>query len=248
MILIITSQLILTGCGNQSQTQFSLETPEIPENWLYLLGKPNWRIEWLELDGHLMTIDVEPGKSIVVNPPTTWVNPVIAWPYWPNYKIIPGFFKPAGALFPFDVHENTIFLSWEAGVDAFFYRELDIASVKSASKLPKNFNWPNFRELLNQETTNQSICNDPWLVNWQKVAEKTVNSNFDKRQLVPEQKELVKIPVSKGPWYGASPFAEALYSENDESMVFPVMDEVELWISKEGILRCNRKNYVLENW
>lgn len=248
MILIIAFQLIFTGCGDQFQTQFNLEIPEIPDNWLQLLGKPSWRIEWLEPDGQLMKIDIEPEKSIVVNPPTTWVNPVFAWPYWPNHKISPGLFKPAGALFPFDVRENTIFLSWEAGIDAVFYRELDLAAENSSSKLPKNFNWPRFRELFNQETTNQSVRNDPWLVNWQKTAEKTVNSSFDRRRLVPEQNELIKIPVSKGPWYGASPFAKALYSENDEDPAFPVTDEVGLWVSKEGILRCNRISYVFNSW
>jgi len=252
MILIIALQLVFMGCGNQFETQFSLEMPEVPENWLRLLGKPNWRIDWLEQDGTLTSIDIEPEESVVINPPTTWANPVFAWPYWPDRKIYPGFFKPAGALFPFDVHDDVISLSWEGGVDANFYRELDIAkskltSEKAESRLAKNFNWPRFRELFSAETTNQSVRNDPWIVDWRKVAEKAVNSSFDKRQLVPEKKDSIAVSVPKGPWYDTSPFAEPLYFENDEP-AFPVLDNVELWISNEGILRCNRKSWVFTKW
>jgi hypothetical protein len=149
-------------------------------------------------------------------------------------------------LFPFDVNEGVLSLSWEAGVDAFFYRELDLAAGKTSSRIPKNFNWPRFRELFNDETINESVRSDPWLVNWRRVAERTIASSFDRRQLVPEQKEGISIPVTKGPWYGASPFAEALLF-GDEA-VFPVLDEVEIWISSQGILRCNQKAWIFQPW
>jgi len=181
---------------------------------------------------------------VEIEPPTTWTNPVAAWPYWPTNGLIPGHFMPAGALFPFDASGRRLCLSWEAGVDAVFYRELAIAAAQKNAKMPAYFDWARFRSLFSSETMKQAVREDPWLVDWRSVAEKTVSSNFDQRRLVPQEVKYVNIPVSAGPWYGPSPFAKPLAFEEGEKPSFPVRPGVNVWISAEGILRFTDKTFL----
>ncbi|MDR0486750.1 MAG: hypothetical protein LBG91_00735 [Treponema sp.] len=249
-VLIRSAAIVLcfVCCGNNFPSQYTLELPQTPEIWLSLMGEPNWRLEWLNQDGQKQTVDILPGESIGIELPTTWTNPVTAWPYWPGTNIIPGLFKPAGALFPFDVRGERLCLNWKAGPDAVFYRELALANNEPGVRMPANFNWPRFRELFETGVLNEEVRKDPWLVNWRSVAEKTVNSGFDRRRLVPEKRESVNIPVFSGPWYGTSPFAAPLTFQPGKSPAFPAGDVVDVWISKEGILRCNRKSWNFTTW
>jgi hypothetical protein len=248
MTAIIILSFQLSCCGDRFASGYILELPVIPESWVSLLGEPHWRIEWLGTDGQTQKKDILPGKTTEIEIPVTWTNPVTAWPYWPGYNLIPGTFKPAGALFPFDVSGKSLNLSWKAGPDTIFYRELAFSNNQNLSKIPANFDWPRFRELFETEVLNEAVRKDPWLVDWRYVAERTINSNFDRRRLVPEVPETVNIPVSPGLWYGTSPFANPLFFKEGEPLFFPVRSGINVWISSEGILRCNGKTWVfLEN-
>ena len=230
-------------CGDRFSSVYTLELPETPETWVLLLGEPHWRVEWLDPDGKKQSKDIPPGSTTEIDIPATWTNPVTAWPWWPDHNLIPRFFKPAGALFPFDVSGKSLRLSWKAGPDTVFYWELAFANNQNALKIPANFDWPRFRELFETEALNEAIVKDPWLVDWRNVAEKTISSSFDRRRLVRQAAEKVTIPVSAGPWYGTSPFEEPLYFA-EEPPAFPVRAGVNVWISNEGILRCNGKTWI----
>jgi hypothetical protein len=233
---------------NILSSMFILELPQPPETWVSLLGEPNWRVEWLDSNGQKQKADVSPGKNLEIETLNTWINPVMAWPYWPLYSLAPGVFKPAGALFPFDVKGKSLHLNWKAGPDTVFYWELAHASQDNA-KSPVRFDWPRFRELFETDVLNEEVRKDPWLVDWSYVAEKTVSSSFDRRRLVPKARESIIIPVSSGPWYGASPFAEPLLFTEGESHSFPVINaNVDVWISAEGILRSNHKTWIFAAW
>lgn len=228
------------ACGDRFPSGYALIMPQPPKAWVSFLGEPHWRVEWLDPDGQKQTADVRPGKSMEVEVPKTWASPVSAWPHWPSHNITPGHFKPAGAFFPFDVSGDSLSLSWEAGPATVYYWELAYAAEQDSPRIPSNFDWPRFREIFQDEKIKEAVRKDPWLVDWRTVAEKTIKSGFDKRRLVPEVRESMLIPVPSGPWYGTSPFAQSLYFPVNETPVFPVRSDIDVWISGEGILRCNR--------
>jgi hypothetical protein len=146
-------------------------------------------------------------------------------------------------------------LSWRGGVDAFLYWELAAAKGaggetpedRAAARLPENFNWPRFRELFDDETVNKEVQRDPWLVDWQDLAHKIVQSGFDKRRLVPGVCTEMRIFLPPGLWAGTSPFAEPLSFE-EGTAVFPVREGVNVWVSEAGILHCNRETWILLPW
>jgi len=113
----------------------------------------------------------------------------------------------------------------------------------AVTRLPLNFNWPRFRRLFDDPSLNAEVRADPWLADWPGIAAKTVQTGFDKRRLVPEPRSALTVPVSPGPWIGASPFADPLIFET--TPVFPVRSTADTWASKEGILRCNSEAWIL---
>jgi len=228
--------------------EFPAELPQPPEAWVSLLGKPHWRLEWLDPAGYKQIADVLPGESLKIELPTTWANPVTAFPYWPEKNVPAGLFKPAGAIFPFDAAGGAIRLSWEGGPASVFYWEIALAGGENASKIPANFDWPRFRELFTAGTLNETVAADPWLVNWRYVAERTIASNFDRRRLVPEAAQLTAIPVPAGVWYGSSPFAAPLFFAEDTVPIFPTRANVDVWVSAAGVLRCNNKAWIFTAW
>ena len=243
-VLLLAGVLTAVGCRDITPSGYALRLPAPPEHWVSLLGEPCWRLEWFDPDGRLQMSDFAPSASGETFPgeikiPETWANPVTAWPFWPEHNLIPGLFKPAGALFPFDTGGDRLNLTWEKGVDAVFYRELALANEGNRARLPANFNWPRFRELFTTGLLNEAVCKDPWLVDWRSAAEKTVVNNFDRRRLVPEASAAKAVPVPEGTWYGSSPFAEPLFFAAGTTPVFSVRPEINVWISSEGILRIN---------
>ena len=244
-LLALLLFLPLVCCRDLTPSAYVVILPDTPEIWVSLLGEPHWRLEWLDKSGSRRITDILPGKSMEIEIPVTWANPVTAWPYWPGYNLPAGIFKPAGALFPFDADGRRLFLSWKTGLDTVFYWELALAAGQNVSKIPANFDWPRFRELFNEETLNEAVRKDPWLVDWRFVAEKTINANFDRRRLVPETTVSINIPVGCGTWYGTSPFSAPLFFKEGEPTVFPVRPGLNVWISTSGILRCSGKTWIL---
>ena len=242
--MVFIFALLLVCCGDFRFSGYVLTLPKAPDAWISLLGQPCWRIEWLDVNGKKQTADLLPGESAEIEPPLTWASPVAALPYWPEHNLAPGVFKPAGALFPFDVSGRKIKLCWEAGTDAVFYWELAVANADKPAKRPANFNWPRFRELFKNEELDAETLKDPWLIDWRSVAEKTISSSFDKRRLVPETAVSLNIPVPAGNWYGTSPFADPLFFPEGETPVFPIRSGVNVWVSGKGILRISGKTWI----
>ena len=241
-------------------SRYSLELPKIPRGWEALLGSPYWRIEWLNDEGWKETKTVRGNGSVEISLPPTLASAVSAFPFWPDRKIGPGVFKPAGAIFPFDVSGKTLVLSWQGGVDANLFwelaqayrgteeenaeqRALGRALGRAVLRVPWNFNWPRFRELFDDPGLNAEVRADPWLADWHSIAEKIVKSGFDKRRLVPEARSSMEVPVNCGPWIGTSPFAPPLFFET--TPVFSVRPAADTWVSAEGILRCNTQTWIL---
>jgi hypothetical protein len=239
--LVIVLFFQFTGCGDNNFSSFIVELPEAPKSWVHLLGEPHWRIEWFDPEGQKQVKDILPGVIAEVEIPITWTNAVAAYPWWPDYNLAPGLFKPAGALFPYDIFSNRLCLTWKAGVDTIFYYELAYANSQDIKKIPANFDWIRFRELFESDVLSGDVCKDPWLINWRNVAEKTISGSFDRRRLVPQAAETVNVHLSARCWYGTSPFSEPLLFPDGEPLVFYSIPDANTWISEEGILRCNGK-------
>ena len=248
-LTVIVTALQLTCCGDLLTSRYTLEFPRAPEAWVSLLGEPHWRVEWLDSAGRRQSADISPGGGLQIELPATWINPVTARPYWPGLNLFAGFFMPAGALFPFDVSGSRLCLSWEAGPDTVFYLELaQAAAAQNSSKNPANFDWPRFRELFKSDVLDPDVSKDPWLVDWRSVAERTIDSNFDRRRLVPQSAVPTDLPVPEGPWYGTSPFAEPLDFAEQKPPSFKVRPGLNIWISREGILRVNGNTQIFTKW
>jgi len=229
-----------------SPSEYTVVPPPAPEAWVSALGEPHWRLEWMDKGGKKRIADIFPRNGMKIEIPVTWANPVTAWPYWPDRNLPAGIFKPAGALFPFDAEGERLNLNWKAGVDTVFYWELALAGGgQNSVKIPANFDWPRFRALFFDETINEAVRKDPWLVDWRSVAQKTINAGFDRRRLVPEAAESTAIPVNKGPWYGTSPFSEPMFFKEGEIPSFPVRPGFNVWLSSGGILHCSGKTWTL---
>ena len=261
--LQIVTGLLVTSCGDICPSGYTLELPAASDAWVSLLGEPYWQIEWYDSGGNKKTANHLPNDgSLEIELPVTITTPVTAWPHWPVYNLTPGLFKPAGALFPFDAKGSSLCLSWEAGVDAVFYKELtepagkEFINNSNYTKIPANFDWPRFRLLLKEEKINVSVRENPWLVNWQYVAEKTISGNFDSRRLVPETAKQTPVPFNiieqitnwTCLWYGTSPFDKPVSFAEGETPVFNIRSGINIWISQEGILRVNGNSWVFNNF
>jgi hypothetical protein len=223
-----------------------------------------------------------PGEGVEIDIPPTEASPVLVWPFWPKGQspgitedIPPGIFRPAGAIFPFDIAGGRIDLSWQGGVDAFFYYALlhsagaaqaaaqtagpastaeEAAAQEKAAKaarmrIPQNFDWPRFREIFEDPAVSEKIHADPWSADLRDIAAQVVKSGFDKRRFKSVTREELRPAVSSGPWLGTSPFAVPLFFEDDVP-VFQVRPgtESDTWYSAEGVLRCAGKTWVFRPW
>ncbi|GHU24040.1 hypothetical protein FACS1894172_08610 [Spirochaetia bacterium] len=238
---------MVVSCSNPADTSYRIVFPEIPDSWHTVLGTPEWYVEWVDSVGILQSAA---GISSI-NAMPEWTTPVLAYPYWPERGVAPKTMKPAGGLFPFDRSGDRIVLSWRGGVDAVFYQEVSRAagSEKSPPSTPRiaaYFNWPMFRELCAEETLNPEIQNDPWRVNWNTVAARTVQSGFSRRALSAEPVREVAIPVEyDGLWIATSPFSDPVVQNAGNPLSIRVTGGITTFVSGAGILRYSAGNWIL---
>ncbi|MDR2160302.1 MAG: hypothetical protein LBP23_09595 [Treponema sp.] len=254
VILPVAALLFLRACGDLTEARSVLVMPEIPPSWTALLGNPRWKIEYLSAGGIRETFESGGEHPEIFLHPFT-ASAISAWPFWPDRGIRPGLFRPAGALYPFDMSGSTLMLSWQGGVEAFFYWELASAAQKevpsspaAALRRPQNFDWPRFRLLLSDPSIPETVRLDPWTADWRSIAEGVVRSGFNQRRIVPARTDLVPVPVGEGPWFGISPFAAPWRSGSGETPLFPVGLETASYFSTAGILRVNRDAWMLLPW
>jgi hypothetical protein len=241
-----------TGCGDPPiPSGYTLYLPPLPPAWTEILGPCRWRIEWIDQNGLPLQAEYDGLGIPEISPLQEWSGPITAFPYWPQRNIAPGTLRPAGALFPFDVQGSWIPLSWEAWVEAVFYREMIEALAQSPSdkRLSPYFDWPRFRELLADPVIAEAVRRDPWVVDWRSVAARTVQSGFDRRRIKSRDLEEISLRVpAPGPWIGTSPFAEPLLWEGEEEIVLGVSGGMDSYFSAAGTLRCTRETWIWIPW
>jgi hypothetical protein len=253
--------LALGACGNPAiKDEYVLEFPALPRIWQELLGDAQWRLLWI--DEHGASRILETGGGAAISIVTEWATPALAFPYWPGRGILPGEMRPAGAIIPFDIRGGRLQLSWRAGAEAWFYRELAAARNAVLGKAeteaggnpaafdkrrPEYFDWPRFRSLMNSDAVPAAVRDDPWSVNWQDAAIRTVQSGFDRRRILEQAAEELTAPrtaLGEGPFAGPSPFAGPLFPAPDKGYRFPVSSRRDTYVSAEGILRVSGKTWV----
>jgi hypothetical protein len=238
---------LLASCGMQGEGSLVVDFPPIPAGWSELLGPPRWLIHYYSRDGREQTLD-SGGAPVELPLSPTRISPVFAWPYWPGQGIKAGDFRPAGAIIPYDTHDP-VRLSWQGGLEAWFYQLLDTAgdgTADTAGRRGGTFNWPGFRALFSDPSVAQKIQDDPWCADWETIAAKTIQSGFRKQWLVPAATTSLSIPASPGPWISPSPFPPARIF--DGPPVFEVGPEIQSWYSAAGILHCAGTSWLLLPW
>jgi hypothetical protein len=205
-----------------------------------VLGEPSWRFEWVNEAGETEKADSASARRGGAEILQSCITPVFAFPYWPKRGIPAGVMKPAGALFPFDREGGTVFLSFEGGVDAVFYREL--ASQPNGKRLPRNFDWQRFRSLREEKKLDGELLSDLWLADWELIAEKTAASGFSARRIKARETEnlIIRAPA-RGPWVSSSPFMQALFWTEGDAVALQVSTRIDSYFSARGTLRLTRK-------
>ena len=219
--------------------------PELPPYWKEILGEAHWRLEWIDKNGAWQEWEGREAPEIPL--PQEWATAVLAWPFWPAKDLIPGMMRPSGAIFPWDVFGDTLVLSWSGGVDALFWKEMagaERTSTASEGRLPWYFDWPRFRELFESENIPENVRLDPWLPDWRTIAQKTVQSGFDRRRIVSRTFTERSIPGFGGLWVGSSPFAPPVFAPEEGPLLLKTTATPDTWVSAGGILKCSTTGWV----
>ena len=235
----------LLSCESPVRSSYSLVFPELPGHWEEVLGKPCWRVEWINENGVWKEWEGELAPELSLN--REWATPVLAWPFWPERGLLPGMMRPLGALFPWDVSKETLVLSWKGAVDAYFWKEMALSerpTDASEARLPWYFDWPRFRELFESDNIPEAVHNNPWLADWKSIAQRTVSSGFDRRRIVSKTFSELEIPGLSGRWIGSSPFT-AFFNVSDEGFLqLMVAGEPDTWVSAGAVLKCSDSGWV----
>ena len=252
--------LFITCSQEPIKSSYVPVLPALPSAWDEILGIPHWRLEWLNQEGNWVSWE---GKNAIpaLSLMQEWSSPVLAWPFWPEKGLFPEQMQPAGALFPWDVSGSRIILSWEAGIDAFFWRCLALSSEHQTSgstpRVPWYFDWPRFRDLMKSENISLEVRQNPWLADWRFIALRTVQSGFDRRRIRLPAGTLRAIScpqdLPEGLWAGNSPFSPPVYVNPGESLNITVREmslheAVETWVSESGFLRVSKNTWLFNPW
>ncbi|MDR0474464.1 MAG: hypothetical protein LBH43_12425 [Treponema sp.] len=243
----------LISCGQGPvRSCYYPELPVLAPYWEEILGVPHWRLEWVDAQGNWRSWEGKQEPDAVNLPGLSlneeWAVPVLAWPFWPEKGLIPGLMRPAGALFPWDVSGKRIVLGYKQGIDAFFWRELAASnnnqSTAGTPRTPWYFDWPRFRELMDSSDIPEEVRLDPWTADWKAIAQKTVESGFDRRRIKAETGTKVTIPCPGSLWIGTSPFSAPLTAP----FVFYTGENPQTWFSAQGQLRLQKEAWIYIPW
>jgi hypothetical protein len=248
---------------------YRVSFPEPPAVWTDVLGPPSWELSWVDGRGVLQSARYPQGAEPRIELAQERASPLLARPFWPavvsagketDGQIQSGVMKSAGAVFPFDAAGGLVRLSWEGGIAAEFYLALAKARLapengtaggaSSADKRrPEWFDWPRFISLLESDGIPEEVREDPWLVDWDAAAAKTIESGWDSRRIRAAGRTPLAVTIpADGPWFGTSPFAPARLWKTGERVEVPAREIPELLLSPAGYLKYTESDYVWHEW
>jgi hypothetical protein len=242
MLSVPVCAFLFCGCKNPViYSQYEVILPEIPSDWQTVLGDPVWRLEWVDESGNWQEITAQQNKSLSLEIINTKINPIIAYPYWPEKNIHPKTFFPAGALFPLDTQNDAISLDWLGGVDAQLFLYLSKYNTEMLRR-PEHFDWQRFRGLLRMEIENEEIKANPWIVDWEAAAQRIAQSGF--RSSYIREREYTEIEVSipeSALWISPSPFEEGKHWQEGERILLKAAKSPSRYVSAKGTLVFTEK-------
>ena len=233
----------LAACGpSLLPERYQIQLPPLPLTCMEVLGQPRWRLEWYDSRGRLQHREVT-ANNAEIGILLEWPSAVLAWPYWPEKRLSAGYFYPAGAIYPLDSSGDTIILSWRAGPEAYFYRELDnVRSQNPSNRFPEYFDWKRFRTVLREDAP-EDLRADPWLADWKNIAESTVRSGFRSTLLRADTRTDTEVSIPHaGPWFGASVFSPIRLWEEGALIMLPLSSRPEVLVCPGGILTISELN------
>ena len=236
--------VLLAGCDDSLVRQSQRPNlPLLPPGWQEILGEPFWRLEWIDENGNWQEWEGRSDSVPRLSLPAEWTTPVLAWPFWPDWALLPGVMRPCGALFPWDAIGDKLELSWKGGVDAVFWKELAAYSA-SGGRFPWYFDWPRFRELMESESVPEALRLDPWQADWKEIGRRSAESGFDRRRLRPRNFTEISLHGFDGFWISCSPFAPPLEAGPEGLLLLNAADTPGTWVSSSGILKCSSVGWV----
>ncbi|MDR2785039.1 MAG: hypothetical protein LBB83_03900 [Treponema sp.] len=267
---LLFAGILLASCAEPIIAPvYRLSFPEPPAVWTEALGPPSWELFWVDSRGILQSArypeDAEPQIELAQER----ASPLLARPFWPvvvsagkrtDGQIESGVMKSAGAVFPFDAADGLVRLSWKGGISAEFYLALAKArlalengaagDVSSAGKRrPEWFDWPRFISLLGSDDIPGEVREDPWLVDWDEAAAKTVGSGWDSRRIRAAGRTPLTVTIpADGLWFGTSPFAPARFRKAGERVELSAGEIPELLLSPAGYLKYTKSDYIWHEW
>ena len=267
---LLLAGILLASCAEPIIAPvYRVSFPEPPAAWTDALGPPSWELFWVDSRGVLQNArypeDAEPRVELAQER----ASPLLARPFWPTVvsagertdgSIQSGVMKSAGAVFPFDTDGGVIRLSWEGGISAEFYLALARArlahengaadSIPSGDKRrPEWFDWPAFRALLGGDGIPEEAREDPWLVDWDAAAAKTVESGWNSRRIRAVERVPLTVTIpADGLWFGTSPFAPSHFRQAGEQVDLSAREIPEYLLSPAGYLKYTRSDYIWHEW
>lgn len=240
--IIVLSNVFLS-CSLVLETfEVKISFPELPPAWMETLGQPEWSLVWFDAGGNLQTkshlsspisIEIAPYRS----------SPVLAYPSWPHFPLATGLFKPAGAIYPFAYDDDSLTLSWRGGIASYYFIALARFGGDSRTA-PEYFDWPRFLCLLDSPSLSPGVTENPWLVDWDTVAQKTRASGFDSRRLVSRPTSPLRISLpAEGPWFSSSPFVAGHLWEAHSWQELEGHREGDIFACPSGSLRYSDSEY-----
>jgi hypothetical protein len=261
---LLFAGILLASCAEPIiAPAYRVSFPEPPAAWTDALGPPSWELFWVDGRSVLQSAHYPEGAEPHIELAQERAIPLLARPFWPvvvsagsrtDGEIQSGVMKSAGAVFPFDAADGLIRLSWEGGVCAEFYLALARARLARENgaaggvspedkRRPEWFDWPRFISLLGSDGISKEAREDPWLVDWDAVAAKTIESGWNGSRIkAAECTPLVVTIPADGLWFGTSPFAPAHFRKAGEQVELPVRENPEYLLSPAGYLKYTKSD------
>lgn len=190
--LLLTKILCFIFCGCSfpyfSNTPYEEITVTLPEWQLEEIQVCKWKIE-IQSESFSEKINLEPDEkeihflisrnkplSITASPITCFSNT--------DGKSKFVFFKPAGNIYPYNIHNGKIQLTWQEGFSAYIMQQLfkSNGNLSRISRFIHSFNWQKLTEQIETYTTEAFISKNyfynPWLCDIQKLMDNFCIGSF----------------------------------------------------------------------
>lgn len=184
---------VLSGCALSGPHRVVVVAlPELPDAWTMVWGQAQYRICTHEAE---LGTGI-PGERLTLSLPAGSVTPLLAYPFWDAGAPADERY-PAGALWPpVTEHDAPLALTFRDGPVASF-----VAIALRGGAGVAHLNLARLTAELHERSPD-----DPWAVDWQRVAEAVLAGRMRADLLEPARRRSYPVPFPPGTWLSANPF------------------------------------------